>query len=303
MQLVNDIRQANAVTHDSVFHADEVFATAILDRVFPDLMVYRTSALPANLPKKTIVYDVGGGKYDHHQLGGNGQRKNGVPYASAGLIWRDFGRALCQQTDNPNLVWSYVDRSLIQGIDAHDNGISPKMPYVAQPMTIPGVISGFHPVWDAATPDTEDIAFEKAVAFAGVILENTIEYGASKVRAKMTVQQICDQTPGQVIVLDCYMPWAEFVSRQKGDNRPPIYLAVYPNRRNHYVWCCSPNSPYKAPENWRGLVGQELQKVTGVKTATFVHVTGFMGGAETKQDAIEMAEKLISFENSKRCPG
>ena len=39
-----------------------------------------------------LVYDIGGGEFDHHQAGGNGQRDNGVKYASCGLIWKSYGK-------------------------------------------------------------------------------------------------------------------------------------------------------------------------------------------------------------------
>ena len=37
-----------------------------------------------------LVYDIGFGKYDHHQENRR-VRKNGVPYAAFGLLWEEFG--------------------------------------------------------------------------------------------------------------------------------------------------------------------------------------------------------------------
>ena len=90
MKIVSDAYQADAVTHGNVFHADEILATAILSKINPDLKVARVLKVPYNLKPNTIVYDVGYGELDHHQKGGNGARPNGVPYASAGLVWRRF---------------------------------------------------------------------------------------------------------------------------------------------------------------------------------------------------------------------
>ena len=89
------------ITHNSVFHCDEVMATAILKAVYPlpSVEIIRT-----NNPKfyennnsdyYNIIYDIGFGELDHHQKGGNGVRDNGVPYAAAGLVWKKY----CHKND------------------------------------------------------------------------------------------------------------------------------------------------------------------------------------------------------------
>ena len=47
------------------------------------------------------------------------------------------------------------------------------------------------------------------------------------------------------------------------------------------------------PEEWKGLNGSELQLVTGVRTASFCHHAGFIGGAETFTDAYALAKKAV----------
>ena len=83
---------ANACTHGGIFHADEVVASVILAKYHAmyfesnEFVVCRTFKVPEDLNPDAIVYDIGGGQFDHHQRGGNGCRENGVPYSSAGLI-------------------------------------------------------------------------------------------------------------------------------------------------------------------------------------------------------------------------
>ena len=111
--IVKKTIEANAITHGGLFHADETMATAILNKVFNNLILCRTFKVPEEVAAPVIVYDIGGGKYDHHQKGGNGCRENGVPYSSAGLIWRDFGRLIPEVSEsaNPDLVWSLIART------------------------------------------------------------------------------------------------------------------------------------------------------------------------------------------------
>ena len=108
IRTTNSIQKANLITHGGVFHADDVMATVILEKVFGDVTVCRVLEVPEKLNSNVIVYDIGCGKWDHHQKGGNGVRKNGsnvgVPYAAAGLIWRDFGyEAIKKYFPNTNL--------------------------------------------------------------------------------------------------------------------------------------------------------------------------------------------------------
>ena len=44
---------------------------------------------------------------------------------------------------------------------------------------------------------------------------------------------------------------------------------------------------------WRGLRGQELAAVSGVPDAIFVHASGFIGGAGTRDSVLQMACKSL----------
>jgi len=75
---------AKGFTHGGKFHADDVFATALLMIVRPDIKVTRGFVVPDGFDG--IVYDVGCGMFDHHQEPRE-SRPNGVPYAAFGLLW------------------------------------------------------------------------------------------------------------------------------------------------------------------------------------------------------------------------
>lgn len=102
------------ITHDGLFHADEVFADAILEDLLPQYMKVGVAdrvkyvdrirtreqevLKDAMIAKNKMLLDVGG-KYnfdlsnlDHHQQGGAGKRENGISYAAAGLVWKHYGK-------------------------------------------------------------------------------------------------------------------------------------------------------------------------------------------------------------------
>jgi transketolase C-terminal domain/subunit len=86
------------VTHGGKFHADDAWAVAVIKVCTPRRELVRTRD-QAIIDRGDIVIDVGGiwdpalGRFDHHQKGFSGARQSGVPYASAGLVWREYGGA------------------------------------------------------------------------------------------------------------------------------------------------------------------------------------------------------------------
>ena len=79
---------ANGFTHAGKFHADDVFATALLQILRPDIKITRGFVVPDDFDG--IVYDVGFGMFDHHQEPRE-YRPNGVPYAALGLLCDAIG--------------------------------------------------------------------------------------------------------------------------------------------------------------------------------------------------------------------
>ena len=74
---------ANGFTHAGKFHADDVFATALLQIIRPDIRIARGFVVPDDFDG--IVYDIGFGMFDHHQEPRE-YRANGIPYAAFGLL-------------------------------------------------------------------------------------------------------------------------------------------------------------------------------------------------------------------------
>ena len=87
IKITKNLEDATVITHGGIFHADDVLSTVILSKVMDNVTVLRTFKVPANISDDVLVYDIGFGRFDHHQKGGNGTRKNGVPYAACGLLW------------------------------------------------------------------------------------------------------------------------------------------------------------------------------------------------------------------------
>ena len=81
-------KNAKAFTHSGKFHADDVFSYALLLYLNPAITITRGNKVPKDFDG--IVFDIGRGKYDHHQRDSR-IRENGVPYAAFGLLWEELG--------------------------------------------------------------------------------------------------------------------------------------------------------------------------------------------------------------------
>lgn len=294
IRITNDVNEATIITHSGVFHADDVLATVILALFYGAVQVLRTFKVPDNVVNK-VVYDIGGGDFDHHQKGGNGCRENGVPFAAAGLIWLEFGKTVCHHTPDPQWVWETIDRELIQGIDAIDNGVYPGTDYPCHAMSVSGVISGFNPTWDSE--ESSDDAFLKACNFAAQIFENVFDDCVSKARAKKDVEEAIEKSENHIMILDKYMPWQEYVFESDNQKAEEIWYVVFPSSRGGYNWQCVPDAPgsfgqrHPVPDSWKGLRDSDLQVATGVVDAVFCHPAGFIGGAETLEGALAIAKE------------
>lgn len=160
--------EANAVTHAGTFHADDVFATVLLEKLYGDIDLARVNEVGET---DAFVYDIGFGHYDHHQSD-KAVRSNGIHYSSVGLIWADYGRTILKQAmvkdEDLEDFWYELDDCLFMPIDAFDNGESRR-----EAMTISPVISLLNPFWNDT--HSRDEMFLKAVDMARIIFDNLLE--------------------------------------------------------------------------------------------------------------------------------
>ena len=163
------------VTHDSTFHADDVFATATLAILLKDnYELVRTRDMEI-IKKADYVYDVGGEHtpekniFDHHQIGGAGARENGIPYASFGLVWKKYGEEICGSKE----VADVIESKLVQSIDAQDNGMDLYTPKEnVAPYIIQQYLYSLRPTWNEER--SYDEAFVEAVDIAKKLLAREI---------------------------------------------------------------------------------------------------------------------------------
>lgn len=299
INVVKDYEIAKYVTHAGKFHADEVFGTILLEKVFGDIDIIRLPEVDAfNLDGK-LVFDIGGGEFDHHQMGGNGQRDNGIKYAAFGLLWKRYGIEILEKMGAENIEDCYkmFDKNFVQFVDAGDNGQIPFENIDIKLETVSDIIEGFNPNWDEDVDS--DIKFIDATDIARKIFDNKIKSIIAKCKAKEFVEEAIENSKDGILVLKQFMPYQEFVLESKNPKAADILYAVFKSNRNGYNVRAIPaklgsfENRKKLPTKWCGLRNEALQKVTGVETATFCHNAGFICVAETMEDALKLAKLAV----------
>ena len=276
-------------THDGNFHADDVFSIAALESVFPSFKLIRTRDLEL-IGKADIVVDVGGeydadtDRFDHHQRGGAGERENGIPYSSFGLIWQKYGLEICQGSQD---VAKALDSGLVSTIDAIDCG---HVKGAVEGISLSQTIGMFNPTWQEE--GDFDSCFDEAVDFASRVLIRFIASANGGISAKEIVAKAIDNAEDpRVIVLEKYTPWKRTVQALSEE---ALYM-IYPSQTGQWriqavpVELGSFENRRSLPKQWAGLSDNELKEVTGIEDAMFCHNGLFIAGAESFESTMKMA--------------
>ena len=278
MELLEEIKKkdAKAFTHGGKFHADDVFSSALLLYINPEIVISRGNKVPEDFDG--IVFDIGRGRYDHHQKDSR-VRENGVPYAAFGLLWEVLGKEILGEE-----LAEKMDESFIQPLDINDN--------TGEKNELATLIGNFNPLWDAKGGSDE--AFFQAVSVAGMILENKFERYRGNARADQRVEQVLEEhnPKDRILVLP------EFIPCQKALAETEIAFVIFPSNRGGY--CIQPQKReysmnYKCsfPSQWLGLEGEELVKETGLSSAVFCHKGGFLMTVGELEDAKAACKKAL----------
>jgi uncharacterized UPF0160 family protein len=271
-RLIEQIKQkdACAFTHGGKFHADDVFSSALLLYINPEISITRGNSVPDDFTG--IVFDIGRGEFDHHQKDSR-IRENGVPYAAFGLLWEAVGADILGE----ELAVKF-DESFVQPLDNNDN--------TGEKNELATLIGNFNPSWDYEGGSDE--AFFQAVSVAGMILENKFERYRGNERADKRVEEVLAKhdPASRILVLP------EFIPCQKALSETDIAFVIFPSNRGGF--CIQPQKReysmnYKCsfPAEWLGLENEELEQVTGLQSAGFCHKGGFLMTVGMLEDAVK----------------
>lgn len=284
------------VTHSGSFHPDDVFAVATLELFYKDELIEIVRTRDEDIIKSAdVVVDVGREydhekkRYDHHQNGAP-IRDNRIPYAGFGLVWKHYGEAVSGNAE----VATSIEEKLVQPVDAGDNGVSLyKLNELnIAPFELYNLVSLFSPPWGSG--ESKDEAFAEAVGWAKRVISQMIIKETANCEMENLIGSVYeDQSDKSVLVFDVPVPMVALIKFSD------VKVVVCPDDPLvNSNWTATAvrkdvdtfESKVSFPENWAGLQGEALQKVSSITDAVFCHKAGFFFAAGSKEGALRAVE-------------
>ena len=221
------------------------------------------------------------GEFDHHQKNRNGKRNNGIYYSSIGLLWKKFGKEYLKKlkVKNINKTFEYIDKELIQYIDATDNM---QVEYLENKIS-PDFIKLCNPEWNENI--SENDAFMNALRLADDFWKIYIKHAVAEVEAIEIILNEIKKSSKCYIIFDREMPYKKAMKYTTKDN---VKYIIYKSRREGYdiriiVDTCKFKKEITTCENIR-----VSRKLTGINDLIYVDVHGKLCCTETLKSAIQI---------------
>ncbi len=282
------------ITHNGTFHADEVFAIAILEKlVGKPLEITRTrdpQILESGVHDTAVfVVDVGLAhepekfNFDHHQ--------DRHMKSAAGLVWQAYGAEVCGgSTDAAQLVQeSIID--LVDQADTNQNNILMTMKNHL-PGGVDGTVSGLIGAFNRETDDELEQMqqFKRAIGFAATFLENSL-YEAAMIVAQKPIWEARKMLKPNVVRLESHCKgWKKWAAHE-----PEIQFCVIPRT--------SLNNEVDGPQWQITSIDAEQHplptletmqaQVTQPEAIEFAHKARFLAVFNNEQTALEVVEQLL----------
>merc|ERR1719295_1514244 len=285
---VFDVEAKKFDHHQSTFH--ETFSSDFETRLSSAGLVYKYFG-------KEIISDIVENHADCIQTNGGDQKSDGL------------------DEETLSTLYAKVYESFMEGIDGVDNGITQydtdKEALYQIRTDLSSRVGRFNPKWNQDVND--DIAmeqFQKAMEYAGKELVEEVIY---KYKCWLPARNIVESAvkerfkvdpSGQILKLNQYCPWIQhfFDIHEVTPIEPMPLYALFQDTKGGWRIRAVPVAPGSfdnvkpLPKPWCGIRGEELSKLCGIEKCVFVHASGFIGGNETYEGALEMAVKAVEFE-------
>ena len=272
------------IVHNGKMHADDILCVSLLKYFNPNIKCTRTRDIPENF--KGIVCDVGGGRYDHHELNkfrtdGNGDIRylpTGEPelYAAFGLLAKDILPGVVGEKN-----FFLIDNQIIRSLDNSDNyGTFSDLAYM---------FSLFNPAWNESK--TPDEAFEEAVEYGLKFITELISKEKARVEAIPYIDSKIAKTKDRILVLDYRVPW------QTAAKKSNILFGIFPTDEGTFALQTVPTLKSDARNKANKVDMPEYWLDTPPMGCNFVHKGLFFAIFDTQENAINAAKEAI--ENGK----
>jgi len=254
--------------------------------------------------------------------------------SASGLVYRHYGKDVIKAyypnlPDNyVDIAYEAIYDKLLEALDAIDTGVepieaassdeeasTPKLRY-KDSTGLSSRVGRLNPRWNEVgegkegnqRPD-ENERFELAVAECGrdflsvmvAVVESDIP--AREIVEKAVLARHTTDSSGQILKFpNGGMPWKNHLYDLEREHNvePTIKFVLYQDVAKMWrVQAVTVEGQAFAnrlslPEEWRGVRDADLEKVTGIPGSRFCHAAGFIGGNDTYEGALKMAQVALS---------
>ena len=319
-------------THSGCFHADEVLSVAMIKYIpeFKNMWVIR-SRNKEILDKADIVVDVGGKydlekkRFDHHMKEFTHVHDDvyKIKLSSAGLIFKHFGKIIIENflkelkipnhTNEIDLIYDKLYYNFIAYVDGQDNGINQYpddiTPKYVNTTSYGNRVSRLNPEWCEPSADQSE-RFKLALDVAESEFLDQLKFIAKVFlpaysMVKDAVNKRFEVHPsGKILYFDFGFPWKSHLVQieEELNIKEQIVFAIVKNGESDYRISTIPinQGSFKfrkgIVQEWRGLELERLAEISGIEDIVFVHNSGFIGGAKSKESVFKIAEISLKEE-------
>lgn len=223
------------------------------------------------------------GEFDHHQKSRNGQRDNGIYYSSIGLLWKKFGREYLRKFGVKNIekTFNYMDKELIQYIDATDNM---QTEYLENKIS-PDFVKLCNPEWNENI--SEDEAFINALKLANVFWEVYIKHAIAEVEAIEIILQEIKKCKECYLIFETEMPYRKVM---KYIHNEAVKYIIFKSRREGYdIRVLTESCKFKNEITQVNDIDIS-RKLTGINDLIYIDVHGKLCCTKTLEGAIKLVK-------------
>ena len=282
IKLTKQYNKANFVTHSGTFHVDDVISTIFLSKIFKEINLIRVPSMNNRSMNNKLVFDIGLGEFDHHQKNRNGKRENGIYYSSIGLLWKKYGKKYLKNINakNINKVYEYMDKELIQYIDATDNM---QMEYLKS-KTSPDFVKLCNPEWNENV--TEEEGFVRALKLADEFWNIYIKHAIAEVEAIEIIIRKANKTNENYVVFDKELPYRKAIDLLENKN---IKYLIFKSKRECYdIRIIDTKLKFKKEIVIDDI--EQARKISNIKDLLYVDTNGKLCCTKNLESAVNLVK-------------
>lgn len=276
-----------------------------------------------------IVIDVGGKydhasrRYDHHQKGFEERfdANRCTKLSASGLVYRHYGKQVIRAY-YPDLAENLVDIAyvklydkLLEALDAIDTGVEPVPDGVRllykDSTGLAARVGRLNPRWNEEEVDPDE-RFMQAVSLCGQDFMNVMvsivesDIPARELVEKALLERYNLDSSGEIISLESGgLPWKNHLYELERAHNvdPKIKFVLYTDQAGMWrvqavtVEGMAFENRLSLLGEWRGVRDTELESISKIPGSRFVHAAGFIGGNDTKEGALKMAQMTLAARN------